>query len=43
MAVRLGKVCGDGPEIWLNMQTMRDLWEAKQNVDTSRIPTLSAA
>lgn len=43
MAVRLGKLCGDGPEIWLSMQTMRDLWEARQRVDTSKIPTLSAA
>ena len=43
MAVRLGKLCGDGPEIWLAMQTQRDLWEAKRNIDTSAIPTLSAA
>lgn len=43
MAMRLGKLCGDGPEIWLGMQTQRDLWDAKQRVDTSRIPTLSAA
>jgi addiction module HigA family antidote len=42
-AVRLGKLCGDGPEIWLAMQTKRDLWEAKRTVDTSAIPTLSAA
>jgi antitoxin HigA-1 len=43
MALRLGKLCGDGPEIWLAMQLKRDLWEAAQNVDTSAIPTLSAA
>ena len=43
MAMRLGKLCGDGPEIWLAMQTKRDLWEARRSVDTSRIPTLSAA
>jgi addiction module HigA family antidote len=43
MAVRLGKLCGDGPEIWLAMQTKRDLWEARRKVDTSVIPTLSAA
>lgn len=29
MALRLGKLCGDGPEIWLAMQTKRDLWEAR--------------
>ena len=42
MAVRLGKLCGDGAEIWLAMQTQRDLWGAKRNIDTSAIPTLSA-
>ena len=43
MAVRLGKLCGDGAEIWLAMQTKRDLWQAERAIDTSRIPTLSAA
>jgi addiction module HigA family antidote len=43
MAVRLGKLCGDGPEIWLAMQSKRDLWEARRHVDVSSIPTLSAA
>ncbi len=43
MAMRLGKLCGDGPEIWLAMQTKRDLWDAKRTVDVSAIPTLSAA
>lgn len=43
MALRLGKLCGDGPEIWLAMQVKRDLWEARRNLDTSGIPTLSAA
>lgn len=43
MALRLGKLCGDGPEVWLAMQTKRDLWDVKRSFDTSRIPTLSAA
>jgi addiction module HigA family antidote len=43
MAVRLGKLCADGAEIWLAMQTQRDLCEAKRTIDTSAIPTLSAA
>jgi antitoxin HigA-1 len=43
MGVRLGKLCGDGPEIWLAMQMKRDLWEAQRTVDTTRIPTLSVA
>lgn len=43
MAVRLGKLCGDGAEIWLAMQTKHDLWRARRSVDVSAIPTLSAA
>ena len=43
MALRLGKLCGDGAEIWLAMQTKRDLWEARRRVEVSTIPTLSAA
>jgi addiction module HigA family antidote len=43
MAVRLGKLCGDGAQIWLAMQMKRDLWEAERTIDTSRIPTLFAA
>jgi len=27
MAVRLGKLCGDGPDIWLRMQMAHDLWQ----------------
>ncbi len=29
MALRLGKFCGNGPEVWLNMQMNRDLWDAR--------------
>ena len=43
MALRLGKLCGDGPEIWLAMQSKHDLWQARRSVDVSAIPTLSAA
>jgi addiction module HigA family antidote len=32
MALRLGKFCGNGPEVWLNMQMKRDLWNAKQAI-----------
>lgn len=42
MALRLGKLCGDGPEIWLAMQAKRDLWDARQSLDLSAIPTLPA-
>jgi len=40
MAVRLGKFLGNGPRIWLNMQTAYDLWHAERTVDTSQIPTV---
>ena len=26
LAVRLGKLCGNGPELWLNMQARYDAW-----------------
>ena len=43
MAVRLGKLCGNGPRLWLNLQTAYDLWHAERRVDTRSIPTLQAA
>jgi len=43
VAVRLGKLFGNGPAIWLNMQTTYDLWHAEREVDVSAIPTLVAA
>jgi antitoxin HigA-1 len=43
MAVRLGKLCGNGPRLWLNLQSAYDLWEAQRRVDTRSIPTLPAA
>ena len=43
MAVRLGKLCGNGPALWLNLQSGYDLWHAERRVDTRKIPTLEAA
>jgi len=43
MAVRLGKLCGNGPHLWLNLQAAYDLWFAERAIDTRRIPTLRAA
>ena len=43
MAVRLGKLCGNGPNLWLSMQSAYDLWHAELNVDVSNIPTLEVA
>jgi addiction module HigA family antidote len=43
VAVRLGKLFGNGPAVWLGMQTAYDLWHAEREVDVSDIPTLRAA
>lgn len=43
MAVRLGKFCGNGPDVWLKMQAAHDLWHAARTVDVSAIPTMKAA
>jgi addiction module HigA family antidote len=43
MAVRLGKFCGNGPDVWLKMQAAHDLWHAAREVDVSAIPTMKAA
>jgi antitoxin HigA-1 len=32
MALRFGKFCGNGPEVWLNMQISRDLWDARHAI-----------
>ena len=45
MAVRLGKLCGDGPRVWLAMQQAHDLWQAEHDLaaEVQTIPTLVAA
>jgi len=43
VAVRLGKLFGDGAGIWVRMQAAYDTWQAEQIVDVSRIPTIRAA
>jgi len=45
IAVRLGKLFGDGPGVWLRMQNEYDIWHAEQDMrdELSGIPTLSAA
>ncbi len=43
MAVRIGKLCGNGPRLWLNLQTAYDLWHAERRINTRAIPTLHAA
>lgn len=41
VAVRLGKLFGDGAGIWLRMQAAYDVWHAERKVDVSQIPTLT--
>ena len=45
MAVRLGKFCGNGPELWLRLQAAYDLWHAEERLsqEVKRIPTRRAA
>lgn len=43
MALRLGKLLGNGPTFWLNLQHAYDLERAAAEVDVSAIPTLRAA
>lgn len=43
VAVRLGKLFGDGPDVWIRMQAACDAWHAVREVDTSNIPTIAAA
>ena len=32
MALRIGKLAGNGPELWLRMQQNYDLWQAEQSL-----------
>lgn len=32
MALRIGKFCGNGPNVWLSMQIAYDLWHAQVNL-----------
>ncbi len=43
MAMRLGRLLGNGPEIWLRMQQTLDLWELEQRGSYNHIETLKAA
>jgi addiction module HigA family antidote len=43
VAVRLGKLFGNGAGIWMRMQAERDVWQAARDEDVSKIPTLRAA
>lgn len=43
MAMRLAKLLGNGPEIWLRMQQTLDLWELAQQGGYENIRALQAA
>jgi len=40
IAVRLGKLFGDGAGVWVRMQAAYDTWNAERDEDVSKIPTL---
>ena len=42
MAARLGRFCGNGPDIWLRMQQAHDLWRVERDLaqELARIPTM---
>jgi antitoxin HigA-1 len=44
MALRLGKLCGNGPELWLNLQARYDLERLSKTkrAEIAAIPTLAA-
>jgi addiction module HigA family antidote len=45
MALRIGKLCGNGPDLWINMQRAYDLDAAEKELarEIDKIPTLTAA
>lgn len=45
MALRLGKLCGNGPDLWLNLQKRYDLYQAQLELGDKikNIPTLEVA
>lgn len=43
VAVRLAKLFGNEPLVWIRMQGAYDAWHASRKVDVSAIPTLLAA
>jgi addiction module HigA family antidote len=45
MALRLGRFCGNGPGLWLRMQTAYDLWHAERKLrrEIEKIPAHGGA
>jgi len=44
MALRLGKLFGNGPTLWLNLQRRYDIWQAERELESEieAMPTLAA-
>jgi addiction module HigA family antidote len=40
IAVRVGKLFGDGAGVWTRMQAAYDTWHAERDEDVSTIPTI---
>ncbi|AGF74131.1 virulence-associated protein A [Bartonella australis AUST/NH1] len=40
-AARIGKLLGNGPALWLQLQANYDTWHALRDIDVSSIPTLT--
>nr|VFJ60103.1 MAG: addiction module antidote protein, HigA family [Candidatus Kentron sp. DK] len=45
MALRIGKFAGNGPGLWLNMQSAHNLWHAERRMkeELARIETITPA
>ncbi len=45
MALKLGKLCGNGPDLWINLQVRHDLARLAETrrAEIGAVPTLTAA
>ena len=45
MALKLGKLCGNGPDLWINLQVRHDLARLAEarRAEIGAVPTLNAA
>jgi antitoxin HigA-1 len=43
IAVKLGKLFGNGPDLWIQMQAAYDTWQAVRRVKTDNIRTVKPA
>uniref|UniRef100_UPI002362BD04 HigA family addiction module antitoxin n=1 Tax=Bartonella TaxID=773 RepID=UPI002362BD04 len=41
-AARIGKLLGNRPALWLQLQANYDAWHAERETDVSKVPTLTA-